>query len=242
MHPLDPQVAALFADHRTYLASLPDQHAEFLLTHTSLDENDKSQLRSQGVEFKPQQTSGYGTALAHQPKLVGGDHWGKGLYVQGKSTLDMENIKAFDANALDLEMNSVNGPSGSTNIMSFMYLQMQKENPSFNLQDAFAGTMMFLTMDGGHSLPESVGTFRSIISDTRPTVDGNGTPLPEYDQIMAKRQQVIQTNTLAYGHLSQMFDNPSTSNAVQSAVDRAWDRTRQTFDEVHAQRNTGNTL
>jgi RTX toxin RtxA len=231
----DPQVAGFFAHHRSYLATLPDQQAEFPTVHASLDDFDKKQLKASNAQFTPAQTSGYGTVLAHQPQLSGGAHWGQGLSVQGKTTLDMAQIKAFDANALGHEMNSVNGPSGSTNIMSFLYLQMQKENPALNLQDAFAGTMMFLTFDGGHSLPESVGTFRAITSDTRPTQAG-GKPAPERDQIMAQRRQVLETNVLAYGQLDQLFGSPQTATGVAAAVERAWDRTRQSFDEVHAQR------
>ena len=233
---LDPQVANFFAHFQAHYANSQQPHLPFDTVHTALDAYDKHQMAKGSAQFTPAQTSGYGTVLAHQPQLEGGANWGKGLSVQGKTTLDMANVKAFDANALSHEMNSVNGPSGSTNIMSFMYLQMQKENPQFNLQDAFAGTMMFLTFDGGHSLPESVGTFRSITSDTRPTQVG-GKPVAEHDQIMSQRRQVLDNNVLAYGQLNQLFGSGETANGVSSAVERAWDRTRQTFDAVHAQRS-----
>jgi len=216
---------------------MPNQNMSFEMVHTSLDALDKQRMMAMGAEFKPAQTSGYGTVLAHQPQLIGGDNWGKGMSVQGKTTLDMDHVKAFDANALSHEMNSVNGPSGSTNIMSFLYLQMQKENPSLNLQDAFAGTMMFLTFDGGHSLPESVGTFKAITTDARPT-QANGQPVADHDQIMAQRRQVLENNVLAYGELGQLFGNSQTAASVDAAVDRAWNRTRQTFDQAHAQRTT----
>ena len=132
-------------------------------------------------------------------------------------------------------MNSVNGPSGSTNIMTFLYLHMQKSNPSLNLQDAFAGTMMFLTFDGGHSMPESVGTFRAITADTRPTWAGDH-PAPERDAVMGMRRQVLENSVLAYGELSELFGDPATSAGVAGAVDRAWQRTQQTFETVHHQR------
>jgi hypothetical protein len=233
---LDPQVANFFAHFQAHYANSQQPHLPFETVHVALDAYDKDQMAKQSAQFTPLQTSGYGTVLAHQPQLEGGANWGKGLSVQGKTTLDMANVKAFDANALSHEMNSVNGPSGSTNIMSFMYLQMQKENPQFNLQDAFAGTMMFLTFDGGHSLPESVGTFRAITADTRPTQVG-GKPVAEHDQIMSQRRQVLDNNVLAYGQLNQLFGSGETANGVSSAVDRAWDRTRQTFDAVHAERS-----
>jgi RTX toxin RtxA len=129
----------------------------------------------------------------------------------------------------------VNGPSGSTNIMTFLYLQMQKENPAFNLQDAFAGTMMFLTFDGGHSLPESVGTYRAITSDTRSTLE-LGLPKSKRNEIMDQRRQVLETSVLAYGELSQLFGHAETAQGVSDAVDRAWARTEQTFEQLHAER------
>jgi hypothetical protein len=232
---MDPQVAGFLSHHCAQLAAMPQQHTPFELTHTSLDDKDKQQMTALGAQFTPTQTSGYGTVLAHQPQLVGGENWGKGLSVQGKTTLDMDNVKTFDGNALSHEMNSVNGPSGSTNIMSFLYLQLQKENPSINLQDAFAGTMMFLTFDGGHSLPESVGTFKAITSDTRATQVG-GKPVAEHGQIMAQRRQILENNVLAYGQLGQLFTNAQTSAAVDGAVSRAWERTHQSFDQLHQQR------
>jgi len=233
--PIDPQVANFFAHYQTHYANQPQPHLAFETVHVALDVYDKQQMANQAAQFTPLQTSGYGTVLAHQPQLEGGDNWGKGMAVQGKTTLDMDKIKAFDANALSHEMNSVNGPSGSTNIMSFLYLQMQKEDPQFNLQDAFASTMMFLTFDGGHSLPESVGTFRSITSDTRPTQVG-GKPVAEHNQIMTQRRQVLENNVLAYGQLQQLFGSGETAHGVNAAVERAWERTRQTFDAVHTER------
>lgn len=232
---MDPEVQALLDRHIHHLTGMPDQHTAFDTVQSSLDAQDKKQLAAAGASFNALQTTGYGTALPHQPALKGGDNWGSGLSVQGKTTLDMAHVKAFDANALAHEMNSVNGPSGSTNIMTFLYLQMQKENPQINLQDAFAGTMMFLTFDGGHSLPESVGTFRAITSDARPTQVG-GKPVAEHDQIMSQRKQVLESNVLAYGELNQLFGSPETANGVNAAVERAWTRTRETFDAVHAER------
>lgn len=232
---MDPEVQALLDRHIHHLTGMPDQHTAFDTVQSSLDAQDKKQLAAAGASFNALQTTGYGTVLPHQPALKGGDNWGSGLSVQGKTTLDMAHVKAFDANALAHEMNSVNGPSGSTNIMTFLYLQMQKENPQINLQDAFAGTMMFLTFDGGHSLPESVGTFRAITSDARPTQVG-GKPVAEHDQIMSQRKQVLESNVLAYGELNQLFGSPETANGVNAAVERAWTRTRETFDAVHAER------
>jgi hypothetical protein len=232
---MDPEVQALLDRHIQHLASMPDQHTPFDTVQSSLDAQDQKQLAASGARFQAQQTTGYGTALAHQPALKGGDHWGAGLSVQGKTTLDMAHVKAFDANALAHEMNSVNGPSGSTNIMTFLYLQMQKENPAFNLQDAFAGTMMFLTFDGGHSLPESVGTYRAITSDTRSTLE-LGLPKSKRNEIMDQRRQVLETSVLAYGELSQLFGHAETAQGVSDAVDRAWARTEQTFEQLHAER------
>jgi flavin-binding protein dodecin len=48
----------------------------------------------------------------------------------------------------------------------------------------------------------------------------------------------LENNVLAYGELGQLFGTSPTAAAVDAAVERAWDRTRQTFDEAHAQRTT----
>ena len=231
----DPQIADVLLKHANFLAANPEPDREFAVIEAPTDDVDKRRAAQKGLEVKQFQTSGYGTSLPHQRVNVGGDNWGSGFAVPTKSTLNMDQIKDFDKNTLENEMNSVNGPSGSTNIMAFMYLQIKSENPSLNLEDAFAGTMMFLTLDGGHSLPESVGTFNSIRSDTRDTLLNN-LPTAEAAQIASNRTGVLSNFRLDYGKLSDVFTNPETSGAVRASLEAAWDKTLGSFTSIHEER------
>lgn len=105
---------------------------------------------------------------------------------------------------------------------------------STQASDAFAGTMMFLTYDGGHSLPESVGTFHSILSDPRSLNDPSITP-EQRKEIIANRRQALQNTMLDYGKLHESFHSPETSQAVSSARELALDRVTNAFHRAWAE-------
>jgi len=105
---------------------------------------------------------------------------------------------------------------------------------STQASDAFAGTMLFLTYDGGHSLPESVGSFLSSHGDPRALNDPSITP-EQRKEIIANRRQALENTMLDYGKLHESFHSPETSQAVSSARERAFDRVTNAFHRAWAE-------
>jgi hypothetical protein len=231
----DVDVANTLLGYANTFASDPNPDHEYAIVEARADDVDMSRVKDTDKAFTPPQTKGYGTNLIHQRSNLGGDNWGSGKSVQSFKTLNTSQIKSFDKKTLEQEMNSVSGPSGSTNIMIFMYLEMQKTDPTLNLEDAFAGTMMFLTLDGGHSLPESIGTFSAIKADTRPTMT-NKAPNSDAGLITFRRSTVLDHFSLEYGKLATHFSNPQTAAAVRTAVETAWEKSLGAFGQIHQER------
>jgi hypothetical protein len=84
-------------------------------------------------------------------------------------------------------------------------------------------------------LPESVGTFTAITSDTRSTIKNN-MPSAEAAQIAVKRANILENFKLDYGNLTKVFSNPETSAAVNASVEAAWDKTLNAFSDIHQER------
>jgi hypothetical protein len=127
-------------------------------------------------------------------------------------------------------------------MMTFLYLHMMyggagtPPDPTFSLSDAFAGTMMFLTFDGGHSLPESLGTYNAILADARVTYSQEAGMNPERQAIFENRRAALNSFVLNYNRMTEFFISGETKQAVANAIDTAFEKTRAQFDEVHAQR------
>lgn len=173
----------------------------------------------------PLVTRGYGTHLPYQPAPRTPEGWKEGRSVQSAVRVNVHNPTSFERNALINNQYTVNGVSGSTNISTFLFYYMKQLDPNFSISDAFAGTMMFLTFDGGHSITESTGTFSSIA--------GNG-HLISTDQERKERlnKHVTRYNTLA----SDMFSSKETQEAVAAAVNHGFERTLEKFSDIHTSR------
>lgn len=231
----DPEISALLNAKAAELSSASwrddSMNPDALLRRAERGVDSIDEARMGGVGFEAQQTRTYGTSLAHQPQPEVPAQWGQGSAVQGKTTLNDAKPGTFDRNALDTDMNSVNGPSGSTNIMTFLIKHIQSQRPDFPASDAFAGTMMFLTFDGGHSLPESVGTFRSILTDPRALSDASLSP-DQRKEIIDNRKRELENNLIDYGKIHEIFHSPETSLAVKSAADDALTHVTSLFHRV----------
>lgn len=117
-------------------------------------------------------------------------------------------------------------------------LQNPPENdkePPINIQDAFAGAMMFLTFDGGHSLPESFGTFNSILLNDN-VLRGTSLTTEYENKYIQRRETTLQNFNLAYRDIPTMFKSEDTAKATQKAIDAAFTETTKLFSEVHSQR------
>jgi hypothetical protein len=109
-----------------------------------------------------------------------------------------------------------------------------KELP-LNIQDAFAGTMMFLTFDGGHSLPESFATFNSILLND-PVLRGKSLTTEYEKEYIKQREETLENFNLEYRDIPNMFLSKDTAKAAQKAIDAAFTETSKLFSEVHSQR------
>jgi hypothetical protein len=164
---------------------------------------------------------------------------------------------AFEQNTLARNQNTVNGVSGTTNMLTFMLLYMQdtgafvsSNDESLDIGDALMGNLTFLVMDGGHSIPEAMGTSTSILANTQyiPSVDVTGgltrAEINErekvrelaLEKIRLERQQVLHAHVTDYAQLHEHVTSPSTRDLVKSAVADAVEKTRSTFDTVHEAR------
>ena len=109
------------------------------------------------------------------------------------------------------------------------------KEPPINIQDAFAGAMMFLTFDGGHSLPESFGTFNSILLND-PVLSGKSSTTEYEKEYIGPREETLQKFNLKYHDIPKMFNSKDTAEATQEAIDSAFAETIKLFSEVHSQR------
>jgi hypothetical protein len=177
------------------------------------------------------QTDTFGTALPHQPRVLpdgaSGVAWQSGPMMQAKINMSVEQPSPFEATGLAANRHFVSGASGSTNIMVHMASYFMQTDSELKMDDVFAGVMMFLTYDGGHSLSESTGTYRSLFADPRDVLGG------AQAEILANRKAALETHVADFTELPNYFGSADTRNGVQTAVDEAFNRMTSAFDLVH---------
>lgn len=110
---------------------------------------------------------------------------------------------------------SVHGASGSTNLISYFCHDIKKRDPSFNMSDVFAGCMMFLTLDGGHAISESVSVYRSLLE-----IDEGD------DERYNKRINFLNKGTHDYTQLNQLFASSDTRSLIEGAINQAFAKTQ----------------
>jgi len=199
----------------------------------------------------------YGTGLLYQPKPEVPHHWRSETHIPSRTGVNVTLPTAFEQNTLARNQNTVNGVSGTTNMLTFMLLYMQdtgafvsSNDESLDIGDALMGNLTFLVMDGGHSIPEAMGTSTSILANTQyiPSVDVTGgltrAEINErekvrelaLEKIRLERQQVLHAHVTDYAQLHEHVTSPSTQDLVKRAVADAFEKTRSTFDTVHEAR------
>jgi hypothetical protein len=94
---------------------------------------------------------------------------------------------------------------------------------------------MFLTFDGGHSLPESLGTFNSILLND-PVLRGTSLITKYENENIKRREKTLENFNLEYRDIPNMFLSNDTAKAAQNAIDAAFKETTKLFSEVHSQR------
>ena len=206
-----------------------------------LAEGELSRLKKQGIDAHRATTRTYGTRLPHHPENPAPPSWMPEKSVQASVNLNLQQPKAFEQKQLDNDQNLVVGLSGTTNIMSALYLHMQKHaltegDTKFDITDALAGTLMFVVFDGGHSIPESLAAFRSMVASA--AIRGN-VQVAEADQsVLAKQasQKEVAQFTLDYNRLPEQFASKDTEDAIRSAIHLAFDQTCDLFTKLHGQR------
>lgn len=225
------------------ISSLEKEESDSYLELTSerLTPEENANLFLNGINPKFEKTNGFGTRLPHHLPNKGGENWGSGENIQASVNVNVNAPTKFEENTLNSEQNTVNGASGSTNVMAFLYRHMLQNSPKtdkepeINIHDAFAGTMMFLTFDGGHSLPESFGTFNSILLND-PVLSGKSSTTEYEKEYIGPREETLQNFNLEYQDIPNMFNSKDTAKATQKAIDSAFSETIKLFSEVHSQR------
>ncbi len=213
---------------------LKKQDPESLLELVSaeLSDEDRIDLANKNISPTTVKTNNFGTFLPHQPVKQINPKWKSEKNIQAGIHVDTRAPTAFEKKVLLNEQNTVNGASGSTNVLAYLYKHMQKDSASngessLNIYDAFAGAMMFLTFDGGHSLPESIGTFMSIVNDDDKSSENSGVA------------NNLANFTLDYRKIPSMFTSKDTSKATESAIRNAFSETLKLFSQVHEERRAG---
>ncbi|MGI4846617.1 MAG: hypothetical protein ACRYGK_00520 [Janthinobacterium lividum] len=189
-------------------------------------------------------TRSFGPLLVHQLPNEVPAQWTAETAVQSTYRLNFALSTQFEKNLLAREQSTVCGVSGTANLLTFMFRHMsersQTEAPlaDFNISDAFCAVMMFVTFAGGHTLPESIATFRSIMERDAADAAVNAGAPAEARQAHWRdvgRHQLAQF-ALDYGQLADLFSNPETSAAVKNAGDVAFEKTLEMFDGLRLQR------
>lgn len=250
------QAADLAAD------KFPEEAQGFLQLHEQVSASETLETGSKGgarvmAGASNTMTNQYGTGLVHQPKNEVPDNWKMGVNIPAKTGVNVNVPTPFEKGTLERNQNTVNGVSGTTNMLTFMLLHM-KENGVLNfpngepmdMGDALAGNLTFLLMDGGHSIPEAMATSTSILANpkyfsgeefmhlsTPENRNGaNNARKAAQEEIRLERQQVLDNYITNYAELGQQLGSPDTGAIVAQAVSAAFEQTRNSFDRLHLER------
>jgi len=199
----------------------------------------------------------YGTGLAHQPKPAVPESWKPEVNIPSKAGLNVNLPSAFEQSVLDRGQNTVNGVSGTTNMLTFMLLHMQTvgalastDGQPLDLNEALAGNLTFLLMDGGHSIPEAMATsasilahpryysgeeFAHLVTKERPDAPKQARAAAQ-ELVRIERQRVLDNHVTNYARLGEQLGGAETASLVSQAVTQAFEDTRRSFDELHQAR------
>ena len=199
----------------------------------------------------------YGTGLVHQPKPAVPESWQAGVHIPSKAGLNVNVPTPFEQSVLERSQSTVNGISGTTNMLTFMLLHMQQvgafnaaDGQPLDMNEAFAGNLTFLLMDGGHSIPEAMATSASILANPKyydgeefahvSTAERADAPKRARDAaqepIHLERQRVLDGHVTSYSALGEQLGGAETAGCVAQAVAAAFEDTRRSFDEIHRAR------
>ncbi|MFM8796039.1 MAG: hypothetical protein ACKOFK_04640 [Betaproteobacteria bacterium] len=194
--------------------------------------------------------SASGTGLPHQPRPDVPSNWAPASSVSARTGVNPNATTTFESNALSRNQNTVNGISGTTNMLTFMLLHMEREgllgagDTAIRHGDALAGDLAFIVMDGGHSIPEAMATYASIMADTRVVRDGVAPSAAERRRveqerapILAARQAALDDHVTNYSRMHEDFGSASTQAVVDQAVRDSFESTRQRFDRLAVERS-----
>lgn len=248
---LKPEAAQALRDLLPPLTTAPEGQSEddiVLEVGTKGDVGTVAGWQAQDVKLAQ-----YGTGLLHQPRPDVPDNWKAEVNVPSRTGVNIAAPKAFEQGVLENNQNTVNGVSGTTNMLAFMLNHMERigalktpDGQALNKGDALAGNLAFLVMDGGHSIPEAMATAASIAADPReaPLADFMHLPTDQIkaarvalkEEIQANRQAVLDRHVTSYAQLGQDLGGGDTGARLTEAVQAAFDTTRNRFDDFHAQR------
>jgi hypothetical protein len=228
------------------------------LSNPELEVGTKAALQSNIDAGATNATSNqYGTGLVHQPKPAVPDNWKAEVNIPSKTALNVNLPSAFEQGVIDRSQNTVNGVSGTTNMLSFLLLHMQKlgalttpAGEAVDMKEALAGNLAFLVMDGGHSIPEAMATSTSILTHPKyyePEEFAHISTAVKADApkqaraaaqelIRVERQRVLDHYITDYSALGGQLGGAETASLISQAVTAAFDDTRKSFDALHQAR------
>ena len=203
----------------------------------------------QDPDAKDLQRNVWGTSLPHQPRPAVPENWAPASSVSARTGFNPAAMTTFESNALSRNQNTVNGISGTTNMLTFLLLHMEREGllgtgrNAMPHGDALAGNLAFIVMDGGHSIPEAAATYASIMADTRVVHDGvvSGAERlrveAERAPILARRQAALDSHVTDYSRMHENFGSFDTQMRLDEAVRAGFETARRHFDQLAAERS-----
>lgn len=118
---------------------------------------------------KPQQESILQDVTAENPGILLHHHapldyvpTGYGRSCTYAKAVSFDKLTEWEVNTLLREQTIVNGPSGTTNLMAHLGMQVAATDPGFKEADHHLNTLMFVVFDGGHSTEEVLYTLHLI--------------------------------------------------------------------------------
>ncbi|MCW2254743.1 hypothetical protein M2263_000834 [Providencia alcalifaciens] len=157
--PLVLSIAVRYINKSRGVASIINKASEYFLT-----EGNRQRNVIETMTFKEQLISdAHGILIPYQKSIISNYNviGGKGIRPIDKAQqpADVEDLTEHDFVALMSERAIGVGMSGSSNVLHFLFNELQLQDKNFPMDDAKLSTASWLTYSGGHSFNEAYSTF-----------------------------------------------------------------------------------
>lgn len=183
-------------------------------------------------------TRGFGTQLPHQRAVdyPESDEWPERLALQSYLHVDIAAPSEFEQRGLRANRHLATGVSGTiillVNAFRHVGREAKKIGVQLNLGDAFFGSLMYLTFDGGHSFSEAYGALYAYVQYINAHIDKN-------PKALQNAEASLNSFVLDYQQLDmdQFGASEDVRLTVRAAMDQAFELTLAAFEKMHAERH-----